>query len=56
MAEYKVRKACNTETGDGKGFHYFYDTQVTLDDTIECSTHTETTYRDFVVEEKTPPA
>ncbi len=49
---YNVRIVCETETGDGKGFHYYRENQETLDDTITCPTHTEATVRDFVIEEE----
>lgn len=49
---YDVRIVCETETGDGKGFHYHRENQSTLDDTIECPTHTGATVRHFVIEEE----
>lgn len=48
---YDVRIVCETEVGDGKGFHYHRETQETIDDTIECPTHTEATVRDFTIVE-----
>lgn len=46
---YKVRKVCETETGDGKGFHFFEENQTELDDTIACPDHPEATTRDFTI-------
>lgn len=48
---YNVRKVCETETGDGKGFHFFEEDQTELDDTITCPDHPEATTRDFVIKE-----
>ena len=50
---YKIRKTCETETGDGKGFHYFRADQESIDDSIVCPTHPEANTRDFVIEEIT---
>jgi len=46
---YYIRKKCKTETGDGKGFHYFETTQTELDDTITCPNHPEAEAEDFVI-------
>ncbi len=48
---YNVRIVCETEVGDDKGFHYWRENQATLDDTIDCDTHTSATVRDFIIEE-----
>lgn len=48
---YHVRIVCETETGDGKGFHYHREDQVdTLDPSIDCPDHPNAVVRDFVVE------
>lgn len=47
---YNVRITCETEVGDGKGFHYWRENQTTLDPDIECDTHPSATVRDFVIE------
>lgn len=46
---YKVRKVCETETGNGKGFHFFEEEQTELDDTITCPDHPAATTRDFTI-------
>ena len=51
MKIYKVRKVCETETGDDKGFHYFYADQTVIDESITCPDHPEAETRDFVIEE-----
>lgn len=49
---YKIRKVCEEENGDGKGWHYVRTEQVdTLDENITCSTHPSSSLRDFVIEE-----
>jgi hypothetical protein len=48
----KVRKVCENETGNGKGWHYFYETQETIDENISCPDHSEATTRDFTIIEK----
>ena len=49
MAIYRIRKICDTEIGDGKGFHYFYDDQNVLDDTLVCPDHPTSNTRNFTV-------
>ena len=49
MAQYRVRKVCDTEIGDGKGWHYFYADQDVLDPEITCPTHPAADTRDFTV-------
>ncbi len=39
VTTYIVRQVCDTEIGDGKGFHYIYETQTILDCTFKCPTH-----------------
>jgi hypothetical protein len=48
---YKIRIVCETETGNGKGWHYHRGEQEELDENIPCSEHPEATTRDFVIEE-----
>ena len=47
---YKTRLVCETETGDGKGFHYWREEQDVIDKTIKCGTHPLATVRDFTIE------
>ena len=51
---YKVRLVCETETGDGEGFHYWYEDQSTIDETIDCGTHPSATTRDFAIVQTIP--
>jgi len=48
---YCVRKVCETETGDGKGWHYFEAEQQVVDDTITCPDHPQADTRDFTIVE-----
>lgn len=51
--DYKVRITCETEVGDGKGFHYWRETQIgTEDNTIKCGDHPSADVRDFVKEQE----
>lgn len=50
---YKCRKVCETETGDGKGFHYFFVDQIdVINIAVTCPEHPTAPTRDFVVEDK----
>ena len=50
---YHVRKVCETETGDGKGFHYFRAEQTDeVHNDIVCPEHPTADTRDFVIEWK----
>jgi hypothetical protein len=51
--EYDCRKVCETETGDGKGFHFYRWTDVDVtDESTPCPDHPTAATRDFVIEEK----
>lgn len=45
----KVRIKCLTEVGDGKGFHYWTETQDVVDDTIGCGDHPAADVEDFTI-------
>lgn len=48
---YYVRKVCETEIGDGMGWHYFWATQPdTPDENISCPDHPQASTKDFVIE------
>jgi len=47
---FKTRLVCDTEVGDGKGFHYWREDQDQVDDTIKCGTHPLAPVRDFAIE------
>jgi len=49
MKLYYVRKICETEIGDGKGFHYFYQEQTTLNPNITCPDHPSANTREFSI-------
>jgi hypothetical protein len=50
----KCRKVCETEVGDGLGFHYFYEVQDVdnLDQEITCPEHPQAEVRDFTIVER----
>lgn len=51
MATYDVRLTCETETGDGKGFHYArWSAQPDAVAKTSCPDHPSAVVRDFVVE------
>jgi hypothetical protein len=52
MIVYNIRKVCCTEIGDNKGWHYFYDTQESIDDTVVCPDHPTAETKDFVIDSK----
>jgi len=47
---FNTRLVCETEVGDGKGFHYWREDQDQIDATIKCGTHPLATVRDFILE------
>jgi len=51
---FKVRLVCEAENGDGKGWHYFWLDQETLDDSANCPDHPTAETRDFVIEKEIP--
>ena len=50
----KIRKVCETEVGDDRGFHYFeVETSLELlEENIVCPSHPEAVTRDIVIEMK----
>ena len=51
---FVVRIVCETEVGDGKGWHYKHITQEVIDENCSCSDHPSANTRDFVVEKEVP--
>jgi len=48
----EVRLVCETEVGDGKGWHYWREHQDTFDDAIPCATHPSADTRDLIIEKE----